>query len=612
MTTVVFTLLYACTPELVEEEVIDHIFVPRSPDSSHIDFVNEVDPYGEVNIINYLYAFNGGGVGIADLNNDGLSDIVLTANQRRNRIYYNKGGWIFEDGTEDSGLLDEAQWSTGVSIIDINNDGHKDIYICNVHDGDLLHGVNRLYINQGNGTFVESAKAYGLDISALSTQAAFFDYDKDNDLDVYLLCHSVHNPANYSKASSRDTKSELGGDRLLENNGSTYIDVSEHAGIYQSGAGYGLGVSTADINQDGWPDIYVSNDFHENDYLYINDQNGRFLESSNLAFSHTSKFSMGCDIADVSGDGYPDIITLDMKPSDEFVYKKSEGPESHQIFELKRSFGYNDQFGRNALQLHSGHFRGDIPIFNEVAAAAGIAATDWSWSVLIEDYNLDSYPDLFITNGIYRRPNDMDYLNYISNDIVQQNENDSTFISKMPSGVFRDFLYTGGPDGLFSDQSSSILSNRPDVSQGAAYGDLDNDGDLDMIINNYNASPEILENRSSGQFVKIDFRHVPSVLSLHAKVQIYTTGGSLYKELLTTRGFQSTVEDIIVFGIPKGATVDSMIIQWNDGSVTRHHDIAINSMIKPTKNISRDVVSELRVSRTIRPKIERYPIDFVH
>lgn len=580
-----FFILYACDSSEYIGVSKEYLFVDVSASSSGLNFKNTIDPYGQINIINYLYAFNGGGVGIADLDNDGLSDIVLTSNQGRNRIYFNKGDLQFEDGTLQSGLIDEASWSTGVTIIDINNDGLKDIYICNVNNGGLLTGVNRLYINQGKRKFVESASKYNLDISALSTQAGFFDYDRDGDLDIYLLCHSVHSPANYSNASIRSTKDNLSGDRLLKNVNGLFEDISESSGIYQSKVGYGLGLSLSDVNGDGWPDIYVANDFHENDLLYINQQDGTYQESSGASFSYTSKFSMGCDIADINQDGHVDIFTLDMKPHDEKIYKQSEGPDTYQLHKLRSSYGYNEQYAKNCLQLGMGSDNRGCPIYSEVSSSYGVDATDWSWSTLIEDYNLDGRQDIFITNGIYRRPNNMDYLNYISDDLVQAQDSDSLLIENMPEGNAQNLLFLANNESFFLDKMT-IDKNTSGLSNGAAYGDLDNDGDWDLVINNYNSIVTLLENRSNEDYIKIDFSHLPDVVTFNAKIILHSKEKVFRKELLTTRGFQSCVETSAIFAMPLDGTIDSISIRWVDGLLTTIYDVEKNSTISPVRNKS--------------------------
>ena len=575
----ILTVLSIGCHQDLEDKANDHdyLFVAHSGDQTGVRFSNELDIYAPTNIISYLYAFNGGGVAVDDLDNDGLSDIVFTANQGANVIYYNKGDFRFE--VDSLAFGEDKSWSTGVTVVDVNSDGLKDIYICNVNNGKKLTGKNKLYINQGNRLFEEKSEEYGLDISALSTQSAFFDYDKDGDLDMYLLCHSVHTPGNYKDVSVRNNYNLLSADRLLENRDGKFVDVSSGLGIYQSSIGYGLGLVISDINLDGWPDIYVGNDFHENDYVYINQGGNGFVESSSQCFSHTSKFSMGCDIADMNRDGSPDVFSLDMRPSDEKIYKKSEAPDDPEVLAYKSSFGYHDQYAKNAFQVNSG-FTEEVPHFTEQSALHNIHATDWSWSVLLEDYNLDGYTDIFITNGISKRPNDLDYLDYISNDIVQKEESDSVFISKMPDGRWSNYLYLGDGE-TYQDASSRIDYQNKDVSQSSAYADLDNDGDLDLVVSRSNAEALLLENTSKNNRVKIDFRGVGSAELLGTKIFGYIEKGLIYKELYTVRGFQSSVEPIVTLGTGKLSRLDSIVIVWPNNKRSIYRAVESGSVLVP-------------------------------
>lgn len=567
-------LVFSCKDSPVSQS--SDWFRSVKAEESNVYFSNEIDPFDSINIINYLYAFNGGGVALGDINADGLLDIFFTANRGPNKLYVNKGGLQFEDVTEKSGILSDDSWSTGVTIVDINRDGHNDIYVCNVFNDVQLSGVNRLYVNKGNGEFVEDAAGFGLDISALSTQAAFFDYDNDGDLDMYLLCHSLHSPGNYSNASIRNKVDSLSGDRLFENRNGRFRDVSKSSGIFRSQLGYGLGLVVGDMNMDGWQDIFVGNDFHENDYLYINQKDGTFSEVNNIAFTHSSRFSMGADFGDLNNDGFPDIVSLDMKPKDEKVLKNSEAPESNQIFELKSSYGYHYQYAHNALHLHTGLVKGDVPIYTECAQQFEIEATDWSWSVLIEDYNLDGHQDLFITNGILHRPNDMDYMRYISDEVVRKNDSDEALIRNMPAGPVPNFLYANNGFG-FSEISDLLGDNPAGVSQGAAYGDLDNDGDLDLVVNNTNRSADILENKVVGNhFIKLNLKRGDYKPVQGTKVWLYSNMGNQYKEVHMVKGFQSSSNDKLVFGLGDNTEIDSLYILWPDQSSTSIVDIALD------------------------------------
>ena len=418
----------------------DTLFKEISPKTSNIIFENNLNQTEEFNLIEYLYFYNGGGVAVGDINNDGFNDIYLSANQEENKLYLNKGNFIFEDITAKANLSSPGGWKTGVVMIDINGDGYLDIYQNRLGGYKNINGKNQLYINNRDLTFTEVAQDYGLDFEGFSTHSAFFDYDKDGDLDMYLLNHSIHSELTYGNSKSRFERDLKSGDKFFRHDvvdgKSFFTDVSESSGILGSNIGYGLGVSVSDINKDGCEDIYISNDFRENDYLYINNCDGTFSENLEDYIRHTSRFSMGNDIGDINNDGLSDILVLDMLPSDEFVLKSSAGEDSYEIYKMKLDFGYNKQFTRNTLQLNLGNDN-----FAEIAQLSGIHATDWSWSTLIEDFDLDGLNDIFITNGILKRPNDMDYINFISNNQISgdlDNKSKLTnleLIDQMPDGI---------------------------------------------------------------------------------------------------------------------------------------------------------------------------------
>ena len=380
---------------------------------SNIHFNNRIKDTKDFNILKYLYFYNGGGVGIGDFNNDGLMDIYFTANRLSNKLYLNKGNLVFEDITAQAGIEKDGYWSTGVSIVDINGDGWLDIYVCELSDYEDIESTNKLYINQRNLKFSEESEDYGLNLRGFCTQSAFFDYDLDGDLDMYLLKHSSHSLGTYADTSLRSKKSELAGDKLYRHDivskKSYFNDVTEESGIRSSILGYGLDLLVSDINGDGWQDIYVCNDFHENDYMYINQKNGTFLDLLPQIIDYTSRFSMSADIADFNNDGFIDIVNLDMKPRDPYILKKSAGHDPYHIAFMKKKYGYAPQYARNTLQLN----RGDGN-FSEIAHLSGIDATDWSWSALFVDLNNDGWKDLYIANGIFKRPNDLDYVKYTS------------------------------------------------------------------------------------------------------------------------------------------------------------------------------------------------------
>lgn len=398
----------------------DLLFKNPSSKETGLRFSNTISESNELNILDYLYYYNGGGVALGDINNDGLLDVFLSGNQVENKLFINKGNLKFEEITQKANIAGNSSWNTGSVMGDVNGDGFLDIYVCAVVGINGFNGFNELYINNGDETFTESAQKYKLDFDSYSSSAAFLDYDLDGDLDMYLLNHAIHTQESYGKADLRNKRNYQTGDKLLRNDGEVFTDVSETAGIYGGINGYGLAVSVADFNQDGYPDLYVGNDFHEDDYYYINNGNGTFTNQLKKYFGHTTRFSMGNDVADINHDGLPDMISLDMLAEDEVVLKTSQGDDNIQIQKMKtQKYGYHYQYTRNMLyvnQQNSGYL--------ETALLSGIAATDWSWSGLFADYNQDGEQDLFISNGIAKRPNDLDFINFVSSDQIQKNRQD--------------------------------------------------------------------------------------------------------------------------------------------------------------------------------------------
>lgn len=554
-----------------------------------VDFVNDVNLTDTFNILDYLYYYNGGGVAVGDLDGDGLPDIYFTANRGSNKLYRNKGGMIFEDVTMQAGVQGQGNWKTGVTLADINADGLLDIYLCAVGGYKSLEGRNQLFINKGNMKFSEEAALYELDIEGFNTQASFFDYDKDGDLDMFLVNHSVHSVESYGDTAMRRKRSETSGDKLFRNNGTgattQFTEVTESAGIYSSSLGYGLNVLTEDFTGDGWDDIYVSNDFHEQDYYYINQQDGTFKESAAAAFGHQSRFSMGSDAADVNGDGHLDLITLDMLPEDEQVLKSSAGDDPLDIYDFKVSRGYHHQSARNCLQINGG----DGTSFNDIALFSGIAATDWSWSPLLADFNNDGYRDLFVSNGISKRPNDLDYIKYVSSGTVstalQKGKNaDAKAIEAMPSGAVHNYFFENDSNLQFTNRSSDWGAGDVSISNGAIYADLDRDGDLDIITNNLNSPAFIYRNNGDGQpinnFLHIDVKGSGSnTQAIGAKVTVWIQGRQQMSVVQATRGFQSAVLNGLHFGLGIHQTVDSIVVSWPGGQVQTIRNPKINTIV---------------------------------
>lgn len=579
------------------------LFKTISASQSGIDFANTLQETEDFNIIEYLYYYNGAGLAIGDVNGDELPDIFFTANQSENKLYLNQGSLKFKDITAQAGIQQNGGWSTGVTMADVNGDGALDIYVCQVGQYKTLKGQNQLYINDGKGNFKEQAAQYGLDFVGFSTQAAFFDYDRDGDLDCYLLNHSIHDAENYNRASIRDKRDPLSGDRLFRNNGDRFEDVSAAAGIYGSKIGFGLGIGISDLNNDGWPDIYVSNDFHENDYLYYNRGDGTFQEVVTQSIGHTSTFSMGNDLADLNNDGWIDLVTMDMKPNDETINKSSVGADPYNIFQAKLNYGYHYQYPRNMLQLNRGTVAGQpYPSFSEIGQLAGINASDWSWAPLLADFDNDGWKDIFIGNGIWRRPNDLDYLKFISNNSVQRSAADLAMVEKMPFGKVPNFAYRNQGDLNFEDVSASWGLNFTGCSNGTAYADLDRDGDLDLVLNNLNEKASLYENTAQSKAdqhwlqIKLDMPG-KNPLGYGTRVKIVADGQEQIQELYSTRGFQSAVEPLLHFGLGKVKVVEKLELRWPNGKVQIINNIKADQRLL----VKYEQVSEPVAANSLQP-----------
>ena len=559
------------------------LFERLDPSKTHIDFTNKITETKDFNILDYLYFYNGGGVSAGDVNNDGLVDLFFVSNQGKNKLYLNKGNMEFEDISVKAGIEGFSDWKTGVTMADVNGDGLLDIYVCAVGNFKGMEGSNELYINNGDLTFTEKANQFGLDFTGFSTQAAFFDFDKDGDLDCYLLNHAVHKTRSYDRVNTRMLKDNEAGDYLYRNDGGKFVDISKQSGIYQAAMGYGLGISVADLNNDGWLDIYVSNDFHEDDYYYINQQDGTYKEGIKEHFKHLSRFSMGSDIADINNDGYQDVMTLDMYPENETVEKSSVGEDPLDIYMYKLQFGYFNQYSRNCLQLNMGGKK-----FSDIAASSGVAATDWSWSTLLADYDGDGIKDIYISNGILRRPNDLDYLKFVIGDSLHytlptSEKLDQEAIDLMPSGKVHNYLYQGAKDLHFTDKSIAWGFKDETVSNGSTYADLDNDGDLDLISNNLNEAAGIYQNNAR-QLLKNNYLKIKlkgdgmNTFGIGAKVILKSKEGQQFQQMIPTRGFMSSVEPTLLFGIGKQTKIDTMIVIWENQKM----QIVINPTINST------------------------------
>lgn len=544
-----------------------------------IDFSNDLTPTKDLNIFTYMYFYNGGGVGAGDFNNDGLVDLCFTANLKDNKIYLNRGGMKFEDITEKANFKGEKGWSNGVSVVDINQDGKLDIYVSQVGGFESLKGHNLLFVckeitKEGIPVYEEKSKEYGLDLVGFGTQATFFDYDLDGDLDMFQLNHSVHQNGTFGVRSTfQGTFHPLAGDKFFRNDDGKFIEVAEKTGIKRDALGYGLGVGVGDVNFDGYPDMYIGNDFHENDYLYINQQNGTFLESIEKSMMHTSQFSMGIDVADINNDIYPEIMSLDMLPFDREILKRSEGEDSYNIFQYKLSYGYNYQFARNNLQLNNGD-----GTFSEMAMFAGVHATDWSWSPLFFDFENDGRKDLFISNGIPKRMNDIDYISFVSAEDIQMklerkemDESDISLVDKLPEIKIPNKFFQNTSQLRFEDKERSIANNQDSYSNGAVYTDLDNDGDLDIVTNNINEKAFVYENKANeyapeNAFVRLYLKGSEKNLNaIGAKVLVFKKDGeTISYEKFPVKAFQASMEIPLAIGLGNKAEVDSIYLIWPD------------------------------------------------
>lgn len=540
-----------------------------------IDFNNKLTPLPELNMLKYMYFYNGAGVGAGDFNNDGLIDLFFAGNQVPSRLYLNKGNLQFKDITQQAGIPDDKGWSTGVSVVDVNNDGLLDIYICRVGRYESLKSHNLLLVCTGIGkdsvpVYADKSSAYGLDFSGFSTQAAFFDYDLDGDLDMYLLNHSLRYNSTFNERDYyRNNYDSLSGDRMYRNDKGKYTDVTRSTGINSSIIGYGLGICVSDINLDGYPDLYIANDFHENDYLYINQKNGQFKDESVKSLMHTSQFSMGVDVADINNDAHPEIITLDMLPEDPYILRRSLGEDEYNLFQMKIKYGYSHQYTRNNLQLNRKN-----GMFSEIGWYAGVSATDWSWSPLWMDFDNDGKKDLFISNGIPKRLNDIDYVNYISGEAIQSRirsnqmgNDDLAFIDKFPQIKLYNKFFQNKGDALFSDMKTAVGNDRETYSNGAAYADLDNDGDLDIVVNNIDDQAMIYRNNTSSKSnIRLTLNGPGQNLrAIGAKAVLFRGKEILTYEKYPVRGFQSSMEIQLQLG-SDSIPADSLLLIWPDNN----------------------------------------------
>jgi enediyne biosynthesis protein E4 len=552
----------------------NRLFTLLGSGETGIDFANNVTDGEKFNIFTYRNYYNGAGVAIGDINNDSLPDIYFTSNQHKNKLYLNKGNFVFEDITEKAGVGGTKAWSTGVTMADVNGDGLLDIYVCNSGDVDPKDRENELFINNGDLTFTERAKEYNLNNNGLSVHAAFFDYDGDGDLDCYIVNNFFTNPSKIELYKKVREGSSVEGDKLMRNDGNVFHDVTAEAGIFSSELGFGNGLAIADINHDNLPDIYIANDFWERDYLYINKGKGKFSEELIDRLNYCSTSSMGGDIADINNDGNPDIITTDMLPADNYRLQTTIAFDPYHLEDLRYRENFYYQISQNCLHINDGS-----GYFQEIGLLSGVAATDWSWGALIFDFENDGNKDIFISNGIIKDIMDRDFLDFYTNKAETKKFFDKKgrfdyrdLVPLMPSKPLRNYAFHNDGTLIFHDQAAELGFETPSFSNGAAYGDLDNDGDMDLVVNNENSPCFIYRNnadsKSGNHFLKVRFDGPPrNRFGIGAIVTLNLKEGIRVLQNFNSRGFESSTEPNLIFGLGKTENIDELKVVWPDGKV---------------------------------------------
>ncbi len=576
------------------------IFTKLESTKTSVTFVNEITESHEFNIINYQDFYSGGGVSIGDINNDGLADIFFTANMVQNKLYLNKGMLEFEDITEPAGLMErDYTWCSGSTMIDINNDGWLDIYVSYSGLVDVEQRRNKLWVNQQNNTFIDEAKKYGIDHAGYSVNANFFDFDKDGDLDMYLVNQGPEKNPNFNNSFSRDQPNEYCGDKLYRNDDGKFTDITLEAGIYSALIGFGHGVAVGDVNNDGWDDLYVCNDFFEHDYLYINNHDGTFSENLKKSMKHTSDFSMGNDMADYNNDGLLDIIVVDMVAEDNRRQKENRSGMNAETYWSAYYQGYHYQYMYNTLQLNNGN-----TTFSEIGHLAEISNTDWSWGPIFADFDNDGFKDLFIPNGLRKDIRNRDW-GKLYNDLISRTSSYEQFtvdewnmiLNALPSEKVSNYIYKNSSELVFENETKEWGMSIPSFSNGAAYGDLDNDGDLDLVVNNIDEPAFIFENISNE---KDDFHYL--TIKLHGSdlntlalgTKVYVTHGEKrqLQQFYLTRGYRSSMEPKLHFGCGEDSIIQKIEIHWPDGTCSELADISTNQEIFIDYNsIKRDSIS---------------------
>lgn len=563
----------------------NELFTLLDKQATGINFENNVPYTEDYNTYTYKNFYNGGGVALGDINNDGLLDVYLTGNITDNKLFLNKGNWKFEDITIQAGVQCSNVWSTGATFVDINGDGWQDLYVCKAGKPGGANRHNELFINQKNGTFLDKSKEYGLDIVGLSIHSSFFDYDADGDLDCYILCNSLRSVGGFDLNEGIRNTPDPEGNKLMRNDNGKFVDVSTSAGIYTSKIGYGLGITVSDFNNDYYPDIFISNDFFEKDYLYFNKGNGTFVEESNQAFGSMSMGSMGADACDIDNDLKSDLFVTEMLPKE--LERKLTKNQYDNWDKHKDAFekGYHHQFSRNMLQKNLGNNR-----FLEIGRLSGVEATEWSWASIVQDFDNDGLKDLFVSNGLYKDLLDKDYLsfsadrNMISSKIQENAKVITMLIDSMPSSPVINSMFRNMGDYHFENVSDRWGLGQESYSNGSAYGDLDNDGDLDLIVNNVNMPSFVYKNTtdtSVNHSLTIQLQgYAKNTNAIGAKVIVKSNQGYQMLENFTSKGFQSSIDPRLHFGMGKAAVLDSLWIIWPDKKVSVYNNLKTNKLYR--------------------------------